>query len=44
VLAAVIGLILAERPGIATVLWTTLAVLLIFGVLETFSRTAKTAG
>jgi hypothetical protein len=39
VLAAVTGLILAERPGIAAVLWTTLAVLLLFAVLEVFSRT-----
>jgi hypothetical protein len=40
VLAAVTGLILAERPGISAVLWTTLAVLAIFAVLELFIRTS----
>lgn len=39
VLAAVVGLILANRPSIAAVLWTALVVLVLLAVVEMFART-----
>ncbi|HEX6872197.1 MAG TPA: hypothetical protein VF163_13955, partial [Micromonosporaceae bacterium] len=38
VLAAVVALILADRPGIPAVLWTTVVVLLLLAVVELFIR------
>lgn len=43
-LAAVVGLIVANRPGVAAVLWTTLAVLALFAIVEIFVRGARAAG
>jgi hypothetical protein len=43
VLAAALGLILANRPGVAAVLWTTFAVLVAFAVVEVFARGARVA-
>jgi hypothetical protein len=42
VLLAVVGFVLAERPGIAAVLWTTFAVLVVLVVLEVFVRAGPT--
>jgi hypothetical protein len=41
VLAGVVGLILANRPGVAAVLWTTLAVLVLCAIMEIFIRGAR---
>jgi len=41
VLAALVALILANRPSIAAVLWTTVIVLVLFAILEIFIRTSK---
>jgi hypothetical protein len=41
VLAAVVALILVNRPGVAAVLWTTLAVLVLCGIVEIFIRGAR---
>lgn len=38
VLAAIVGLILANRPGIPAVLWTALVVLVLLAVIELFVR------
>jgi hypothetical protein len=43
VLAAVVGLILANRPGISAVLWTTAIVLLLFTLIEIFVRAPASA-
>jgi hypothetical protein len=44
VLAAIVGLILANRPGFAAVLWTTLIVLVLFAVIELFVRSPGAVG
>jgi hypothetical protein len=44
VILAVAGLILANRPGVATVLWTTAVVLVVFVVLEVFVRARSATG
>jgi hypothetical protein len=41
VLAAVVGLVLADRPGISAVLWTTLIVLVILAIVELFVRSSE---
>jgi hypothetical protein len=43
VLLAVVGLVLANRPGVAAVLWTTAAVLVLLAVLEVFARARPAA-
>jgi hypothetical protein len=41
VIAALLALIIANRPSIATVLWATVVVLVLFAILEIFIRTSK---
>lgn len=43
VLAATVGLILADRPGISAVLWTTVIVLALFAIVELFVRSPQQA-
>ena len=38
VLAAIVGLIVAQRPGISAVLWTTLVLILLLALVELFAR------
>jgi hypothetical protein len=44
VLVAVVALILANRPSIAAVLWTTVAVLVVLAIVELFVRAAAVSG
>jgi hypothetical protein len=44
VLAAFVGLILANRPGIPAVLWTAVIVLVLLAIVEVFIRTTTPSG